>query len=304
MNGFSLLLPDFAMILAGFVMIRTKWLSRSFWDGCEKLVYFVLLPALLIAAITRSDFTASGQTALMLQVALLAMGLTALIAVPTRWIPGLDRKDWASGVQCAFRFNAYVAFAVATRAAGSEGLALTAVIVGFTVPLANILAVTFLANTFNPVKLFKELSKNPLILATIVGIVANLLELTPPELVYAVLDRASSASLAMGLMCVGAGLSFQGIRSVPNRWQAAGLTTIKLMLMPVMTWGLCELFGVTGVQRDMVILFAAMPTAASAYILASRMGGNGPLAAGLVSLSTLVSMATITFWFALVRSVG
>jgi predicted permease len=300
MNGFSLLFPDFAMIAAGYIMMRTRWLERSFWEGCERLVYFVLFPALLFAAITRSDFSA-GQTGLTVQVAMITLCMGALLGLTTRWIPRITRMDWASGVQCAFRFNTYVAFAVATRAAGSEGLALMAVIVGFTVPLANVFAVSFLANTFNPVKLFKELSRNPLLLATIAGIVANLLALTPPDLIYGVLDRASSASLAVGLMCVGAGLNFEGIRSATAKLQAASITSIKLLILPLVAWLLCRALGVDGVQRDMAILFSTMPTATSSYILASRMGGNGPLTAGMVSLSTLASMATITGWYALLQ---
>jgi malonate transporter and related proteins len=298
MNGFSLLFPDFAMIAAGFVMVRTQWLGRSFWEGAEKLVYFVLFPALLFAAISRSNL-ALGETASVVQIAVLTMLAGAASGLLTRFIPGMTRTDWASGVQCAFRFNTYIAFAVATRAAGSEGLALMAVTIGFTVPLANLLAVSFLANTFHPGRLLKELSRNPLIIGTVAGLLANVLSLNPPEIIYNLLDRASSAALALGLLCVGAGLSFAGIQNATGRFQATAITGIKLLVLPAFAWGLCALFGVTGVQRDMAILFAAMPTATSSYILAVRMGGNGPLTAGLVSLSTLVSMATITAWYAL-----
>ena len=76
MNGFSLLFPDFAMIAAGFLMVRTGWLGRDFWEGAEKLVYFVLLPALLIAAITRSDLS-SGETGIVVQITLLSMVIAA-----------------------------------------------------------------------------------------------------------------------------------------------------------------------------------------------------------------------------------
>lgn len=298
MNGFSLLFPDFAMIAAGFVMVRTQWLGRSFWEGAEKLVYFVFFPALLFAAISRSNL-ALGQTAAVVQIAIFTMLIASALGLLTRFIPGLSRTDWASGVQCAFRFNTYIAFAVASRAAGSEGLALMAVTVGFTVPLANLLAVSFLANTFHPARLLKELSRNPLILGTVAGLAANLLSLHPPEIIYNLLDRASSAALALGLLCVGAGLSFAGIQNNAGRIQAVAITGIKLLVLPAIAWGLCIWLGVTGMQRDLAILFAAMPTATSSYILAVRMGGNGPLTAGLVSLSTLVSMATITAWYAL-----
>ena len=286
------------MIAAGFAMVRTQWLARSFWEGAEKLVYFVFFPALLFAAISRSNL-ALGQTAFVVQIAIITMLAGSALGLLTRFIPGMNRTDWASGVQCAFRFNTYIAFAVASRAAGSEGLALMAVTIGFTVPLANLLAVSFLANTFHPGRLFKELSRNPLIIGTVAGLVANIFSLNPPEIVYNLLDRASSAALALGLLCVGAGLSFAGIQNTTRRIQAASITAIKLLVLPALAWGLCIWFGVTGMQRELAVLFAAMPTATSAYILAARMGGNGPLTAGLVSLSTLASMATITIWYAL-----
>lgn len=286
------------MIAAGFAMVRTQWLARSFWEGAEKLVYFVFFPALLFAAISRSNL-ALGQTAFVVQIAIITMLAGSALGLLTRFIPGMNRTDWASGVQCAFRFNTYIAFAVASRAAGVEGLALMAVTVGFTVPLANLLAVSFLANTFHPGRLLKELSRNPLIIGTVAGLVANIFSLNPPEIVYNLLDRASSAALALGLLCVGAGLSFAGIQNTSGRIQAASITAIKLLVLPALAWGLCIWFGVTGMQRDLAVLFAAMPTASSAYILAARMGGNGPLTAGLVSLSTLASMATITVWYAL-----
>jgi malonate transporter len=43
-------------------------------------------------------------------------------------------------------------------------------------------------------------------------------------------------------------------------------------------------------QQTVVVAFAALPTASSAYVLATRMGGQGSYVAGLVSLSTLLAM--------------
>ena len=284
--------------MAGYLMVRSKWLGREFWEGAEKLVYFVLFPAMLFAATSRSNF-ASSQTAVMVQVALLTVSAATLLGLLTRKIPGITHMDWASGVQCTFRFNTYVAFAIITRAAGSDGLALMAVIVGFAVPLVNILAVSFLANTFHPVRLLKELARNPLLIATITGIGVNFLALTPPQLIYSVLDRASSAAIALGLMCVGAGLNFDGIKTRTAQFQAGVVTMIKLVALPIIAWLLCYWFSLSGLQRDTVVIFSTLPTASSAYILATRMGGNGPLTAGLVSISTLGSMVTITIWYAL-----
>jgi predicted permease len=45
-----------------------------------------------------------------------------------------------------------------------------------------------------------------------------------------------------------------------------------------------------------------MPTASSCYVLAARMGGNGPFVAGLVTVSTLLGMASIPVWLAVLRA--
>jgi predicted permease len=105
-------------------------------------------------------------------------------------------------------------------------------------------------------------------------------------------------------MCVGAGLSFAGMKSAAARWQGISITTIKLLITPPVVWAACRWMGIEGLQRDIAILFATMPTASSAYILAVRMGGNGPLTAGLVSISTLGSMVTITLWVTVLQALG
>lgn len=49
-----LLLPDFALILLGAGIRRWMGLGDHFWNGVEKLVYFILFPALLVNAILRT----------------------------------------------------------------------------------------------------------------------------------------------------------------------------------------------------------------------------------------------------------
>ena len=64
-------------------------------------------------------------------------------------------------------------------------------------------------------------------------------------------------------------------------------------------WGLVfvgPLLGLSGLYYQVAVLFAALPTASSAYILAVRMGGDGKSVAWLISASTLVSMLTLSLW--------
>jgi predicted permease len=72
MQGVLLLLPDFGLILLGWALYRLVDFGEHFWSGLEKLVYFVLFPALLFKALasTHIDFAtaaplfASGAAAL------------------------------------------------------------------------------------------------------------------------------------------------------------------------------------------------------------------------------------------------
>ena len=112
----TLLLPDFSLILIGFILIRvTRW-GAEFWIGLEKFVYFLLFPALLFYATARTsfDFLIVGklvQTAL----AALAVGIAGGWLAKPLFRPGAMLFE--SGVQTAFRFNSYIGLALASRLA-------------------------------------------------------------------------------------------------------------------------------------------------------------------------------------------
>jgi len=193
----------------------------------------------------------------------------------------------ASGAQTAFRFNSYVALALAERLAGAQGVAWQALLAAVCVPVCNIAAVWPLARQGGHGYL-KELARNPLILATAAGLVANLLGLRLPELAAVTLSRIGAAALPLGLMAVGAGLRFGALRQAP--WLAGGFMAIRHAVLPAFAIALVLALGLPPPQQAVIVAFAAMPTASSAYVLATRMGGHGGYVAGLVTVSTLLAM--------------
>ena len=201
--------------------------------------------------------------------------------------PGVDPLLHASGAQTAFRFNSYVALALSERLAGAQGLAWQALLMAMCVPIANVAAVWPLARHGGHGYL-KELVRNPLILATVAGLVGNLAGLKLPELASITLGRMGAAALPLGLMAVGAGLRFGALREAP--WLAAGLMGIRHLALPVVGITLAIGLHMPPAQQAVIVAFSAMPTAASAYVLAARMGGNGGYVAGLVTVSTLLGM--------------
>ena len=294
MNTALLLLPDFALILLGTGIRRWMHLGDHFWTGVEKLVYFILFPALLINAVvkTRLDL---GAALPLLGTAFAAMAggmLLGLLPRPFLKMPGLT---FASLFQCGYRFNSYIALAVAGMLFGAPGIATMGLIVGAAVPLANLVSVWMLAR-HGEVGLWREVARNPLIWGTAAGFLLNLAGFVPPAPLQAFLGRLADASIALGLITVGAALRLDGAAAV--RGISLWLLAVKLLALPLIAAGVGRLLGLDGLNYQVAVLFAALPTASSAYILAMRMGGDGRSVAWLISATTLGSMLTLPLWAA------
>jgi len=286
MPDLLLLLPDFALIALGYLICRYTALDRPVWDGAERLVYYLLFPCLLFNAIVRNPVQ-PGDMATFCAVGLAVVGAGITLAYALARLPGVDPLLHASGAQTAFRFNSYVALALAERLGGAPGVALQALLMSICVPVCNVAAVWPLARQGGHGYL-KELVKNPLILATVAGLAANLAGLKLPELASVTLSRIGAAALPLGLMAVGAGLRFGALRAGPAL--AAGFMLIRHAALPALAIAVVLRLGLPPLQQAVIVAFAAMPTASSAYVLATRMGGNGAYVAGLVTVSTLLAM--------------
>ncbi|HRC37399.1 MAG: AEC family transporter [Rubrivivax sp.] len=300
MSDALLLLPDFALIVLGWLICRHTPLNRPVWDGAERLVYYVLFPALLFNAILRYPLAPGSALPLAAGgLAVVLVGVAAAYALQA-W-PGVDTRLHASGAQTAFRFNSYVALAMAERLEGTPGVAWMALIMSVCIPLCNVAAVWPLARHGGQGYL-RELARNPLILATVSGLLCNLLGVRLPALADVTLARMGAAALPLGLMAVGAGLQFGALREGPRL--AAALMSIRHALMPAAALALILATTLPRGQQAVLMAFAAMPTASSAYVLAARMGGNGPYTAGLVTLSTLIGMVALPAWLVLWRALS
>lgn len=300
MSDALLLLPDFALIVLGWLICRHTPLNRPVWDGAERLVYYVLFPALLFNSILRYPL-ALGSTLPLAAGGLAVVAVGVVAAYALRAWPGVDPRLHASGAQIAFRFNSYVALAMAERLGGTAGVASMALIMSVCIPVCNVAAVWPLARHGGQGYL-RELARNPLILSTVSGLLCNLLGVRLPALADVTLGRMGTAALPLGLMAVGAGLQFGALREGPKL--AAALMSIRHALMPAAALGLVLATALPSGQQAVLMAFAAMPTASSAYVLAARMGGNGPYTAGLVTLSTLIGMAALPAWLAVWRALS
>ena len=295
MSNALLLLPDFLLIVVGFVLCRYTALNRPVWDAAERLVYYLLFPVLLFNSIVKSPLQPAQTVSLAAAgVGTVACGIVLALALK-RW-PGVDARLHASGAQCVFRFNSYIGLALAERLGGPQALAWMALLIALCVPLCNVAAVWPLARHGGH-SYGRELLRNPLIASTVAGLIGNLVGLKFPEAVGTTLQRIGLAALPLGLMAVGAGLRFGGLKAAPRL--AAAFLSIRHVLLPAIALALTVLLALRVEQSMIVVLFAALPTASSAYVLAARMGGDGAYVAGLVTVSTLLGMVSVPVWLVL-----
>jgi malonate transporter and related proteins len=289
------LFPDFALILLGYGLRRWMALGDHFWAGLEKLVYFVLFPALLFNAITKTPISFAAVP--LIGVGATAMAGAMLLALLARPFLKLTPISYASQFQCTFRYNSYIGLAVAAKLHGAAGLAAMGILAGGMVPFANLAAVWMLAR-HGSTSVWRELAKNPLFLSTLIALLWNLASLPVPAPVGQFLGRLGEAAIALGLLAVGAALKLSGTLGPTGRVAAGYFLAVKLLAMPLIALTAARLIGLQGIHFDVVMAFAALPTASSAYILAQRMGGDGPRVAWLISASTLLGMVTLPTWLA------
>lgn len=302
MNYAQLLFPDFSLILCGYLVCRYTALNRPVWDQVEVLVYYFLFPVLLLHSIVRSPLDLGAASGLIGAGLALGLGAIALsYSLPhLPWIGRrIDRRLHAAGAQVAFRFNSFIGLALAERLAGPQGLLLFAVLIGFCVPLFNVGAVWPMARHAQR-SVLRELVRNPLIIATASGLLANVLGLKVPDWAEPTISRIGAASLALGLMAAGAGLRFASLGQAKTL--AVAVLAIKHLLLPLAALGLAQAFGLTPVQTTILLAFSALPTASSAYVLAARMGYDGAYVAGLVTLSTLLGVVSLPFALGVLRA--
>ncbi len=289
-----LLLPDFLLIACGFFICRYTPLNRTVWDAVERLVYYLLFPLLLFNAIVRVPLHLAEAAPLAVGVLATSICGIALALGIGRW-PGVDARLHASGAQVAFRFNSFIALALAERLQGAQGLAAMALVIALCVPLCNVAAVWPLARHGGHA-FHRELLRNPLIVSTVAGLIANLAGLQLPGVIATTVQRMGGAALPLGLMAAGAGLHLGGLKAAPGL--AASLLTIRHAIVPIAGLAIALVLSLPAEQRQIVVIYAALPTASSAYVLAVRMGGNGGYVAGLVTISTLLGMLSIPLWLA------
>lgn len=296
LDGF---VPAFGLIALGALLRRTLLREDAVWAGIERLIYWVLMPALLVVAVgsVRLDELPFGGMLVAIWTAL-GIGTAASVALARAFRQG--HAAMTSVLMGGIRFNNLVGFAVAGALYGLPGVALGAVATGLIVPFVQLVTITAFSlgdgGRIRPLRLLRNLALNPLILGTLAGFLVAALGGLPPG-VRPLFDSLGRAAVAMGLLAVGAALTLGALR---DRLGLQGATSaLKLVGMPGLTLLLGLALGLQPLAVTMAVLFMALPTSSSSYVMARAMGGDAPLMAAITTSQHLLAILTLPLWLLL-----
>jgi malonate transporter and related proteins len=289
--------PVFALMLLGHVFKQKQFPGDAFWEGAEKLTYYLLLPLLLFRNISDADLSAVREAPQALLLVLLAMLLQTLSTF-LLWkgaLPRLPATTFASLHQGAVRFNNYIGMSIVLAMFQKEGLALYALLIALAIPLSNLLTVAVMAWAVGGkhqtlLGVCQQIIFHPLVLASLAGVVVNQIGLGKGD-VWRLADTLAAAALPLGLMCVGAAVQRQNLAA--DAWPLALAVVHKVLFYPLLMALLAQQFAVQETTIAVLVLFAALPTASSCHLLSRAMGADVQFMARLTAATTLVSFVTL-----------
>jgi predicted permease len=307
----DLVLPVFAIIVTGWLAGWLGYISRSLADGLVHFAYNVAMPALLFITIAQEPVRNLLEWRFLLAFgggSILCFALVFL-AVRVGW-----RRDLASstiyGMTAAMTNTGFVALPILHSLYGQPAVLPAAVATVFVAAVMFPMTVILLGGEGHNalglssrfLLLVKQIVLNPLVLSTIVGLAWAIAgwPISAPIATY--MNFLAAALTPCALFAIGLGLSVEDMRS--NLTTSLVLAFVKLMIMPLIVYGLCVASGLNPLYTIAAVICAAVPTAKTVYILAGEYKVEEPLVAATVSVTTLLSVVTLRGWLYALSRLG
>lgn len=299
----DLILPVFAVIVTGWVVGYTGYLSRQLSDALIHFAYNIAMPALLIVTIAQEP----GRSLINWRF-LVAFGggslLCFILVFGTMSIRG--SRSLASrtmdGMAASMTNTGFVALPVLQAIYGPRAVLPAAIATVFVAVVMFPLAVVLLevgqrsvdGTRKSPITTIKHVVLNPLVISTLIGMLLSIMGLHMPRPVATYLGIFADALTPCALFAIGLGLSVDGLRV--NIGQASLLSTVKLVVMPLIVYGLCLSLELDPLYTIAAVICAAVPTAKTVYILAGEYHCEEMMVASTISLTTLASVLSLVIW--------
>jgi malonate transporter len=303
MNVAGLVLPVFAIIVTGWLAGRLGYIPRALADGLVHFAYNVAMPALLVVTIAQEPARNLLEWRFLLAFGGGSMLCFALVFVAVRIAFGLSlARSTILGMTSAMTNTGFVALPVLHSIYGQPAVLPAAIATVFVAAVMFPVTVILLeaeahggdGKPARPATLARQIVLNPMVLATLVGLAWSIAGWRIPAPIAAYLNILAAALTPCALFAIGLGLTLDELRAKLN--VAMALTVVKLVLMPLIVYGLCVALGLDRLNTIAAVICAAVPTAKTVYILAGSYKVEEELVAATVSITTLLSVVTLMAW--------
>ncbi len=299
----DLILPVFGVILTGWIVGYTGYLSRTLSDALIHFAYNIAMPALLIVTIAQEPshslinwrfLVAFGGGSLLCFILVFAMmSIRGSRSLASRTMHGMAASMTNTG---------FVALPVLQAIYGPRAVLPAAIATVFVAVVMFPAAVILLelgqrdahGSRTPPMVTVRHIVVNPMVISTLIGMLLSTLGLRLPAPVAAYLGILADALTPCALFAIGLGLSISGLRA--NIGRASVLSAVKLVIMPLIVYGLSVSLGLDPLYTIAAVICAAVPTAKTAYILAGEYHCEEMMVASTVSLTTLASVISLVVW--------
>lgn len=296
--------PIFSLIALGGVLKAFRVINDDFIRVSDRLIYYIFFPVLLFWKIGKPAESSPVEWNAIAAV-LCAVFAAFVLSLVYAKLTAMPDREVGSFSQACYRFSTYVGMAVVITNAGSEGVRQFAVLIGFAIPFINLLAVSSMvwysgqegSGGFRTALLVRSTVSNPLIIACVLGIAFSWQGFALPTFVDNTLRLMSLLALPLALLAIGGSLTLDAFGHHFRYSLAAAV--IKLVVLPLVGYGLLHAFHVSGVSFKVAMIYFALPTSPNNYILSALLNSDLGLAAAAIVLSTLLSLPALSVTLAI-----
>jgi malonate transporter and related proteins len=299
----DLILPVFAVIVTGWIVGCTGYLSRTLSDALIHFAYNIAMPALLVVTIAQEPghslinwrfLVAFGGGSLLCFILVLGiMSIRVSRSFASRTMHGMAASMTNTGfvalpvLQAIYGQRAVLPAAIAT-------VFVAVVMFPTTVILLELDQRDARGSRTAPMAIAKHIVLNPLVISTLIGMLWSVLDLRMPGPVVTYLGIFADALTPCALFAIGLGLSIDGLHA--NIGRSSLLSAVKLVIMPLIVYGLSVSLGLDPLYTIAAVICAAVPTAKTVYILAGEYHCEEMMVASTISMTTLASIISLVVW--------
>ena len=301
-------LPIFALIFIGWLLVRTGYLREALGEGLGEFVFRVAVPVLLFRTIAEADF--AGESPLRIWIGYFAgVAFTWTVAhlVATLGFRRDRRIGVLAGVSSAFANTVFIGLPLVSRIVGEEGLVAISVLLSVHLPVMMIAGTILMERAerkdgtrapqgFGTLLLGigKSLVRNPLVIGLVAGALFHTGGVPLAGPVKVVVDQIAGAAAPAALISIGMALNKYKVGG--NAGIALAMTSLKLVLLPGAVYVACRLLGLSPEWTAAMVLCSSVPTGINAWLLANHFGVGHALASSTITMTTALGVFTVSFW--------